>query len=75
VRFERLAALGALGVCAGVIGLYLLVVFVARVTPTGGTDTEHAVLTAISLAPAALAIVAVHLVYARILMREAKQGS
>jgi hypothetical protein len=60
-------------VCAGVLALYLLVVFVARVTPTGGTDAEHAVLTAISLAPAALAIVAVHLVYARILMREAKQ--
>ena len=73
MRFERLAALGALGVSAGVLGLYVLLVFVARVTPTGGTDAEHAVLTAISLAPAALAIITVHLVYARILMRETKK--
>ena len=75
MRFERLAALGALGVSVGVLGLYLLLVFIARVTPTGGTDAEHAVLTALSLAPAALAIIAVHLVFARILMREANTES
>ena len=75
MKFERLAALGALGVSAGVLGLYLLLAFVARVTPTGGTDAEHAVLTALSLAPVTLAIIAVHLVYARILMRESNKES
>lgn len=75
MKFERLAALGALGVSAGVLAFYLFIVWVSRTTPTGGVDGEHFALTAISLAPAALAIIAAHLVYARILMREAKRGS
>lgn len=75
MKFERLAALGALGVSVGVLAFYLLIAWVARPTPTGGVDAEHSALTAIALAPAALAIIAAHLVYARILLREATRRS
>ena len=74
-RFARLAALGAIGVSFGVLALYLLVAFIARPTPEGGIDMTNAVLTWISVAVPAAAIIAAHLAYAKILFDESRSRS
>lgn len=71
-KFAKLAALGAVGVALGVLGLYALIAFASRPTPTGGIDRTHAILTWISASIPALAIIAAHLAYARILLHESK---
>lgn len=71
--YARLAAVGALAVSAGAFGLYLLISFFSRPSAAGGIDSTHAVLTWISLAVPIAALIAVHLAYARILMRYAKE--
>ena len=71
--YARLAAMGAVAVSAGALGLYLLISFVSRPTATGGIDSTHAVLTWISLAVPIAALIAAHLVYARILLRYSKE--
>ena len=71
-RFAKLAALGAVGVSAGVLGLYLLISVGSRPTETGGIDRTNAVLTWISAAIPALAIISAHLAYAKILIQESK---
>lgn len=72
MKFEKLAALGAVGVCLGLVALYALIAFVARPVPTGGMDGTNAVLTWISVAVPVLAIIAVHLVYAKLLVDESR---
>lgn len=71
--YARLAALGAVAVSAGALGLYLLIGFFSRPTASGGIDSTHAVLTWISLAVPIAALIAAHLVYARILLRYSKE--
>lgn len=71
-RFARPAALGALGVCAGALGLYLLIAYGSRSSALGGIDGTQAVLTWVALAIPIALVVAAHLVYARILLRYAK---
>ena len=71
-RLARLAALGAVGVSFGVLGLYALIVFGAAPTAAGGIDRTNAVLAWISAAIPAAAIVAAHLAYARILLNESR---
>ena len=71
-RFARPAALGALGVSAGAIGLYLLVAFIASPVPRGGIDSTHAMLTWISVSIPIAALVAAHVVYALQLFRYSK---
>ena len=71
--FAKIAALGALGVCGGVFALYALLAFSARPGPLGGIDQTHSVLTLISLAVPFALIIAAHLVYARVLMKYAKE--
>jgi hypothetical protein len=69
-RTERLAALGAVGVAAAVLVVYVLWVFVTRPQPTtAGIDRTNAVLTWISSGLIALAVIAVHLALARQLWR------
>jgi hypothetical protein len=72
-KYAKLAALGAVGVGFGVLGLYGLIAFGSRPTPTGGIDGVHATLTWISAAIPALAIIAAHLAYAKILFDESKR--
>ena len=60
----QLAALGALGVSAGAFAIWLLFVYIARRTPTGGMDFEHSMLTWISTGLLFLAVIAVHLAFA-----------
>ena len=75
MKFERLAALGAVGVCLGVLALYALIAFVARPVPTGGMDATNAVLTWISIAVPVLAIIAAHLAYAKLLLDASRDVS
>ena len=72
-RYARLAALGADGVCAGALGLYLFIAYGSRSSRLAGIDTTQAVLTWIALAIPIALVVAAHLVYARILLRYAKE--
>ena len=71
--YARMAAMGALGVCSGTFGLYLLVVFFTRSVPHGGIDRTQWLLTVIALAIPFALIIGVHLVYARVLMKYAKE--
>ena len=71
--YAKLAALGALGVCAGVLGLYVFLAFFTRSIPLGGIDQTQAVVAWISLAIPFVLIIAAHLVYARVLMDYAKE--
>jgi len=68
-KFARLAALGALGVSAGALGLYLLIGFAALPRRTGGIDSVHAALTWISLAVPISLLIAAHVVYAWVLFK------
>ena len=71
--YARIAAMGALSVCAGAFGLYLLVAFFTRSVPNGGIDQTQWLLTVISLAIPFALIIGAHLVYARVLMKYAKE--
>ena len=71
--YARIAALGALGVCAGALGLFLFVAFFTRPVPLGGIDPTQSVLTVISLAVPFALIIGAHLVYARVLMKYSKE--
>jgi hypothetical protein len=71
-KFAKLAALGAVGVSFGVLGLYALISFASAPSATGGMDRTHAVITWISAAIPAAAIIAAHLAYAKVLWNEAK---
>ena len=71
--YARLAAMGALGVCAGALGLLVFLAYFTRSIPLGGIDQTQALLSWISLAVPFALIIGVHLVYARILMKYAKE--
>ena len=72
-KYAKLAALGAIGVSVGVLGLYALIAFGSRPTPDGGIDTTHATLTWISAAIPALGIIGAHLAYVKVLLDESKR--
>jgi hypothetical protein len=72
-RFAKLAALGAVGVAAGALGLFLLVAYGSRSTALGGIDTTQAVVTWIAVAVPIILLIAAHVVYARVLLRYAKE--
>jgi hypothetical protein len=71
--YAKIAALGALGVCAGAFGLFLFVGFFTRPVPLGGIDQTQSLLTLISLAITFALIIGAHLVYARVLMKYSKE--
>jgi hypothetical protein len=71
--YAKLAALGALGVCAGAFGLYVFLALFTRSIPLGGIDETQSIVTWISLAIPFSLIIAAHLVYARVLMDYAKE--
>jgi hypothetical protein len=77
-KYAKFAALGAVGVALGVLGLYLLIAFGSRHTTFGditrGIDSTQATLAWISAAIPAAAIIAAHLAYAKILIDESKKN-
>lgn len=71
-KYAKLAAMGAIGVSFGVLGLYLLIAIGSRPTADGGIDSTHAMLTWLSAAIPAAAIIAAHLAYVKVLLDESK---
>ena len=71
-KFAKLAALGAVGVSIGVLGLYALIAFASSPSATGGIDRTHAMITWISVAIPAAAIIGAHLAYVKVLLDESK---
>ena len=72
--YAKLAALGALGVCGGVLALYAFLAFFTRPIPLGGIDQTQAAVAWIALAIPFSLIVAAHLVYADVLRKYAKDN-
>lgn len=72
--YARLAAFGALAVSAGTFALWLLTVFISRPSAAGGIDSTHFILSAIIVGMICAAVIAVHLVFARQLLRYHKEG-
>lgn len=70
--YARLAAFGALAVSAGAFGLWLLTLFITRPAASGGIDSTHYVLSVMAVGIICAAVIAVHLVFARQLLRYAK---
>lgn len=70
--YAKFAALGALGVCGGVFGLYLFMAYFTRPIPLGGIDQTQSIVGWIAMAIPAALIIGAHLVYARVLMAYAK---
>jgi hypothetical protein len=74
LRYARLAALGALGVSAGALGLYLVIAVGSSPSARGGIDNTHATLAWISAAVPFAAIIAAHIGYAVRLLRYAREN-
>ena len=74
LKYARLAALGALGVSLGALGLYLVIAVGSAPSARGGIDNTHATLTWISAAVPFAAIIAAHIAYAVKLLKYAKEN-
>jgi len=73
MKFDKLGALGGVGVALGLVALYLFLGWVSWSRPiTGGMDSTHQTVAWISMLIPVLAIVAVHLVFAKILWDAAR---
>jgi len=71
-RIARLAGLGAFGACAGLLALYLLLVYVTRPSGRGGIDVVNAAVVWIALGGLVAALIIVHVVIGRQLLRLAR---
>ena len=71
-RIAKLAGLGAFGACAGLLALYAGLVFITRPTRLAGIDISNALVTWISLAGVIAALIVVHVVIGKQLLRLAK---
>lgn len=71
--YAKMAALGALAVSAGAFALWLLTVYIARPVAGGGIDNTHFVLSAMIVGMICAALIAAHVVFARQLLRYAKE--
>ncbi len=73
MRIVRYAAFGALGASAGLLALYLFIVL-GTLPNRGGLDIWHSLITWISLGGVIALLMAIHLVYARHLLRYHEEG-
>ena len=71
-KIAKLAGLGAFGACAGLLGVYLLVVFLSLPRPTGGIDWTNAAVAMIALAGVVFALIVLHVVIGRQLLQFAR---
>jgi len=71
-RLAGLAGLGAFGACAGLLALYLLLVYVTRPSARGGIDVVNAAVVWIALGGLFAALIIVHVVIGRQLLRLAQ---
>jgi len=71
-KIAMLAGLGAFGACAGLLGLYGLLVYITRPSPHGGIDPINAIVVWISVGGLILALIAIHVVIGKQLLRLAR---
>ena len=71
-RIAKLAGLGAFGASAGLLALYLVLVYLTRPGTLGGIDGTNAAVTWISLGGLFAALIVLHVVIARQLLQLAK---
>lgn len=71
-KFARLAGLGAFGACAGLLALYLFLVYLTRPASRGGIDLVNAAVAWIALGGLFAALIIAHFVIGRQLLRLAK---
>jgi hypothetical protein len=71
-KIARLAGLGAFGACAGLVALYLLLVFVTRPSARGGIDVVNAAVAWIALGGLIAALIIVHVAIGKQLLRLAR---
>ena len=67
-KIAKLAGLGAFGACAGLLGVYLLLVYLTRPASSGGIDVINAVVAWISLGGLFAALIIVHVVIGKQLL-------
>jgi len=73
MKFEKLGALGAVAVALGLVALYAFLCWVSWSRPiTGGMDHIHQNVAWLSIFIPVLAIIAVHLAFAKMLWDEAQ---
>lgn len=72
-KIAKLAGLGAFGACAGLLALYLGLVFITRPTG-GGIDTINATVAWIALGGVILALIAVHVAIGKQLLALSRGG-
>lgn len=72
--YAKPAAFGALAVSAGAFGLWVLTLFIARPAPGGGIDSTHYVLSVMVVGFICAVVIAVHVAFARQLLRYAKSS-
>ena len=73
MSFYKLAALGALGACAGLLALYGLLVATMLPSPTEASNLTNIAVTLIAVGGVLAALILVHLLAARQLFRMARE--
>ena len=71
-KIAKLAGLGAFGACAGLLALFLGLVYLTRPLARGGIDATNASVAWIALGGLILALIAVHVAIGKQLMLLAK---
>jgi hypothetical protein len=71
-KIARLAGLGAFGACAGLLALFAFLVFITRPARLGGIDTINAAVAWISLGGLFAALIGLHVVIGRQLLKLAQ---
>jgi len=71
-KIARLAGLGAFGACAGLVSLYLVLVYITRPSGRGGIDVVNAAVVWIALGGLVVALIIVHVVIGKQLLRLAQ---
>ena len=68
-RIAKLAGLGAFGACAGLLAVFLLLVYITMPSPRHGIDWANAAVAWISLGGLFAALIFVHVMLGRKLLR------
>ena len=71
-KIARLAGFGAFGACAGLLALYLLLIYITRPSTRGGIDLVNAAVVWIALGGLFAALIIVHVLIGKQLLRLAE---
>lgn len=73
-KFVKLAGIGAFGACAGLVLVYLGLIFFTRPMTGGGIDSTNAAVAWIALGGVIVALIAVHVAIGKQLLALSKGG-